>query len=193
MSLSAPVRIPTLAGRPQAQTPGVRPPEWQELPAVPGVDQGGLGSRRREPAVGGLTRMSECGARGMTARGDLWALILPAPAARAPVWHPSGMPRYSAFVALSDGPGRYQELEDTIEAEDPRAAAQRAIDLAAIHPDDQFPVILIVEERDVSVFSRDDAGKAVTSKEDFPRLLAKGPNVVDVHMIDAVEVLSRSA
>ena len=109
------------------------------------------------------------------------------------VWHPSGMPRYSAFIALSDGPGRYQELEETIEADDPRAAAQRAIDLAAIHPDDQFPVLLIVEERDVSVFSRNDEGDAVTSTEDFPRLLAKGPNVVDVHMIDAVEALSRSA
>ena len=115
------------------------------------------------------------------------------PAPRAPVWHPSGMPRYSAFVALSDGPGRYQELEQTIEAEDPCAAAQRAIDLAAIHPDDQFPVILIVEEHDVSVFSRNDEGRAVTSEVDFPRLLAKGPNVVDVHMTDAVEVLSRSA
>src|SRR5215472_18790341 len=76
------------------------------------------------------------------------------------------MPRYSAFVALSDGPGRYQELEQTIEADDPRAAAQRAIDLAAIHPDDQFPIILIVEEGQVAVFSRDDGGGAVTPDED---------------------------
>ena len=90
------------------------------------------------------------------------------------------MPRYSAFVALSDGPGRYQELEETIDASDPRAAAQRAIDLAAIHPDDQFPVILIVEERSISIFSRDDAGRAVTAEEDFPRLMEQGPNVVQV-------------
>ena len=103
------------------------------------------------------------------------------------------MPRYSAFVALSDGPGRYQELEQTIEADDPRAAAQRAIDLAAIHPDDQFPVILIVEEEAVSVFSRDDDGRAVTPDEDFPRLLEKGPNVVDVHLAEEDLVLSRPA
>jgi hypothetical protein len=103
------------------------------------------------------------------------------------------MRRYSAFVALSDGPGRYQELEEVIEAPDPRAAAQRAIDLAAIHPDDQFPVILIVEERDVSVFSRDDDGQAVTPTEDFPRLLEKGPTIVDIGTMEAGEVLSRPA
>jgi hypothetical protein len=103
------------------------------------------------------------------------------------------MPRYSAFVALSDGPGRYQELEETIDAADPRSAAQRAIDLAAIHPDDQFPIILIVEERHVAVFSRDDDGRAVTPAEDFARLLEKGPNIVDVHLAEEDEVLSRPA
>ncbi len=96
-------------------------------------------------------------------------------------------------MALSDGPGRYQELEETIEADDPRAAAQRAIDLAAIHPDDQFPVILIVEEGQVAVFSRDDDGRAVTPDEDFPRLLEKGPNVVDVHLAEENRVLIRPA
>ncbi len=50
-----------------------------------------------------------------------------------------------------------------------RPAAYRAIDQAAIHP-----VILIVEEWHVSVFSRDDDGRAVTPDEDFPRLLATG-------------------
>ncbi|TMC05440.1 MAG: hypothetical protein E6J41_22090 [Chloroflexi bacterium] len=103
------------------------------------------------------------------------------------------MPRYSAFVALSDGPGRYQELEDTIEAPDPRMAAQQAIDRAAIHPDDQFPVILVVEERHVSVFSRDDHGQAVTPNEDFPRLMAKGPDVIDVYPVESSQVLSRPA
>ncbi len=103
------------------------------------------------------------------------------------------MPRYSAFVALSDGPGRYQELEETIEADDLRSAAQRAIDLAAIHPDDQFPVILIVEEGRVGVFSRDDDGHAVTPDEDFPRLLEKGPSVVDVHLSEEHPVLARPA
>ncbi len=95
------------------------------------------------------------------------------------------MPRYSAFVALSDGPGRYQELEATIEAPDPRRAAQRAIDLAAIHPDDQFPVILIVEERNVSVFSRNDDGQAVTPDEDFSRLSAKGPDTIGIYPMES--------
>jgi hypothetical protein len=103
------------------------------------------------------------------------------------------MPRYSAFVALSDGPGRYHELEETIEAPDPPSAAQRAIDRAAIHPDDQFPVILIVEERNVSVFSRNDSGRAVTPEEDFTRLMAKGPDMVDVYPMDSTKVLSRPA
>jgi hypothetical protein len=103
------------------------------------------------------------------------------------------MPRYSAFVALSDGRGRYQELEELIEADGPRAAAQQAIDRAAIHPDDQFPVILIVEERHVSVFSRDDDGRAVTPDEDFPRLLAKGPDHIEVYPTESSKALSRPA
>jgi hypothetical protein len=103
------------------------------------------------------------------------------------------MPRYSAFIATNDGPGHYQEVEETIEATDPRAAAQRAIDLAAIHPDDEFPVILIVEEGHVAVFSRDDDGRAVTPEEDLPRLMEKGPNLVDVHLAKEDEVLSRPA
>jgi hypothetical protein len=91
------------------------------------------------------------------------------------------MPRYSAFITLDTGPGHYQELDNVIEAADPRSAARRAIELAAIHPDDQFPVILIVEERDVSIFTRDDDGQAVTTDEDFARLLAKGPDVMILH------------
>ncbi len=91
------------------------------------------------------------------------------------------MPRYSAFVATDDGPGHYQEIERLIDAPDPRSAAQQAIDLAAIHPDDQFPVILVVEEAAVSIFSRDDAGQARTPTEDFPRLLHHGPATVPVH------------
>ena len=103
------------------------------------------------------------------------------------------MPRYSAFIALSDGPGRYQELEETIEAPDPRTAAQQAIDRAAIHPDDQFPVVLIVEERNVSVFSRNDDGQAVTPDEDFPRVIAKGPDMIDLYPLESSEVQNRLA
>jgi hypothetical protein len=97
------------------------------------------------------------------------------------------MPWCSAHAAIQrlhrpqHGPGHYQELEEVIDTADPRSAAQRAIELSAIHPDDQFPVILIVEERDVSIFSRDDDSLAVTSDEHFPRLLAKGPDVICIH------------
>ena len=91
------------------------------------------------------------------------------------------VPRSTAFIALNDGPGHYQELEEPIEAADPSTAAQRAIEQSAIHPDDQVPVILIVEERHVSVFSRDDDGQAVTPDEDFPRLLAKRPQAAYVY------------
>jgi hypothetical protein len=92
------------------------------------------------------------------------------------------MPRYSAFVAVDDGPGRYQELEELIEAPDPRGAAQRAIELAAIHPDEEFPIVLVVEESQVATFSRDDSGLAVTPDEDFPRQLPKGPATIFVRV-----------
>jgi hypothetical protein len=102
------------------------------------------------------------------------------------------MPRYSAFVATDDGPGHYQEIEQVIDAPDPRSAAQQAIDVAAIDPDDQFPVILVVEEAAVSIFSRDDAGRAATPTEDFPRLLQRGPATVPVPSPLADEVKVRS-
>jgi hypothetical protein len=91
------------------------------------------------------------------------------------------MPRYSAFIALDTGPGHYQELDELIEASDPRTAAQVAIELMAVHPDDEFPVILIVEEGNMAVFSRDDDGQPITPDEDWPRLLARGPGVVNVY------------
>ena len=52
---------------------------------------------------------------------------------------------------------------------------------------------MIVEEGHVAVFSRDDDGRAVTPEEDFPRLLEKGPNAVDVHVAEQGRVLSRPA
>jgi hypothetical protein len=48
-------------------------------------------------------------------------------------------------------------------------------------------------ERHVAVFSRNDDGRAVTPDEDFARLLEKGPNVVDIHLAEEDEVLSRPA
>jgi hypothetical protein len=85
-------------------------------------------------------------------------------------------------VAVDDGPGRYQELEELIEAPDPRTAAQQAIKLVHIHPDEEFPIVLVVEESQVAVFSRDDAGLAVTPDEDFPRQLRKGPTTIFVRV-----------
>lgn len=93
----------------------------------------------------------------------------------------SAMPRYSAFVALDEGPGYLQELDHLIDAPDPRAAAQQAFQLAMIHPDDQFPQVLIVEEQAVSIFVRGDHGEAVTPDEDFARLEARGPAAAIVH------------
>ena len=93
------------------------------------------------------------------------------------------MPKYSAFIALDNGPGHYQELDELIDAPDPRSAAQRAIELAQIHPDEEFPQLLVIEERAVSIFTtRDDQGQAVTFDEDLPRLAAKGPETVVVHI-----------
>ena len=99
------------------------------------------------------------------------------------------MPRYSAYVSVDIGPGHNQEIDELIEAPDPRAAAQRAIEIARLHPDEQFPVILVVEEEDVSIFSRDDEGRAVTPGEDWPRLVAKGPQTIHVQGDDEMSAI----
>lgn len=85
------------------------------------------------------------------------------------------VPRYTALIGIDDGPDRYQELTEPIEAADPRAAAQLIIDRGVIHPDDQFPQILVIEEAQVAIFTRNDRGRAATAEEDFARLLAHGP------------------
>lgn len=85
------------------------------------------------------------------------------------------VPRYTVLIGVDDGPDRYQELTELIDAPNPRAAAQVVIDRGVIHPDDQFPQILVIEEARVAVFTRDDAARAATDDEDLPRLLARGP------------------
>ena len=92
------------------------------------------------------------------------------------------MPRYAAFIGLADG--RYQALEDVVEADDPRGAANKVISLVAFHPEELFPEILVVPDDEVHVFTRDDAGRAATTDEDMPRLIEKGPRSV---VIDAPE------
>lgn len=85
------------------------------------------------------------------------------------------VPRYTVLIGVDDGPDRYQELTDLIDAPNPRAAAQVVIDRGVIHPDDQFPQILVIEEATVAIFTRDDDGRAATDDEDLPRLVARGP------------------
>jgi hypothetical protein len=82
------------------------------------------------------------------------------------------MSRYAVHVELQDVPDAYRDLEVVIEAADPRLAAARAFELAGVHPDEEFPQLLVVPEVQVHVYTRDDAGKAVTADEDLPRLRA---------------------
>jgi hypothetical protein len=57
--------------------------------------------------------------------------------------------------------------------DDPRHAAQQVIDRLQVHPDEEFPELLIVPEDQVHVFTRDDDGRAVTPDEDVPRLIRR--------------------
>lgn len=82
------------------------------------------------------------------------------------------MPQYSAFIALDSG--HYAEVDHLIEAPDPVSAAQRlldseTIDLGDHFLGDHFPIFLIVEERSLSVFTRDRQGRAVTPVEGIRR------------------------
>jgi hypothetical protein len=81
------------------------------------------------------------------------------------------MTRYSVFLALDSGPGQYLELDDLVEASDPRTAAQKVIDRGAMDLGEQFPLMLIIEERAASLFTRDQRGQAVTPVEDIHRQL----------------------
>ena len=81
--------------------------------------------------------------------------------------------RYAAYLCMPDGD--YHDLEEVIEADSPREAAQQAIELAGIHPDDEFPQLLVVPDEEVHTFTRDDVGRAVTWDADLPRQIRKGP------------------
>ncbi len=86
--------------------------------------------------------------------------------------------RFAAYLLLTDN--SYRDLEQTIEADSPREAAQQAFDRLVLHPDEQFPQLLIVPDEQVHVFTRDDEGRAVTTTEDAPRMMAQGPKTVSV-------------
>lgn len=73
------------------------------------------------------------------------------------------MPRYSAFIVLDSG--HYREVDEIIDAADPRLAAQRLVDADVIPPGEDFPIILIVEERAISLFTCDRLGKVVTPNQ----------------------------
>lgn len=91
---------------------------------------------------------------------------------------------YAAYVCQPDGD--YHDLEAVIEAISPHEAARRAFELAGIHPDDEFPQILIVQDADVHVFTRDDKGCAVTWDADLPRQIRRGPASAIVY-VDQLE------
>src|SRR5262245_25723597 len=79
------------------------------------------------------------------------------------------MPNYSAFIALASGD--YKEIDWLIDAPDPRAAAQQVIDADVLAPSDDFPLMLIVEEKQVSVFSCDRVGQVATPTDTIDRRL----------------------
>lgn len=64
--------------------------------------------------------------------------------------------RYAAYLCQPDG--SHRDLEAVVEAGSPDEAARRAFELAGVHPDDEFPQILIVPDAEVQVFTRDDSG-----------------------------------
>jgi len=81
--------------------------------------------------------------------------------------------RHAIYLCTADG--SYRDLERTFEAPDARTAAQQAFDLLDLHLDEEFPELLVVPDDHVQVFTRDDSGKAVTTTEDLPRSIARGP------------------
>jgi hypothetical protein len=86
------------------------------------------------------------------------------------------MPTYSAFIALASGD--YQEVDWLIDAPDPWAAAKQVVDADVLAPGDDFPLMLIVEEQHVSVFSCDRLGRVATPSDTIDRRLRErqGPN-----------------
>ncbi len=84
--------------------------------------------------------------------------------------------RYAIYVLQSND--TYRDLEDVFEAEGPRQAAQRVfdrLDIGDLHPDEEFPQVIVVPDDHVHVFTRNDEGRAVTMSEDIRRLTTKGP------------------
>lgn len=92
------------------------------------------------------------------------------------------MPRYCAFVALDSGPGEYREIDDLIDAPDPRAAAQQAIGTDAVETGSR-PLILVIEERAASLFTVDDLGRAVTTDEDIRRAVEEERGRPQLHVL----------
>lgn len=99
------------------------------------------------------------------------------------------MPRYSVFIALSSGD--YREVDWVIEAPNALAAAQHIIDAdpinpadnrALIDPNDDFPLLLVVEERRVAIFTRDRRGHATSPAHHVARRHRDG-NGPELHVV----------
>ncbi len=80
--------------------------------------------------------------------------------------------RYAVYLCTADD--TYRDLEQTFEAPNPRKAAQQAFDQLDLHPDEEFPEVLVVPDDQVHVFTRDDQGRAITLNEDMMRSMARG-------------------
>ena len=91
------------------------------------------------------------------------------------------MPRYSAFIALDTGD--YREVDDVIEAPDPQGAARQVIDSETIQARDNFPIILIVEEQAVSVFTRDRDGRIATPADTIERHIRDRQDGPKLHLL----------
>jgi hypothetical protein len=96
------------------------------------------------------------------------------------------MPRYAAFVALDSGAGEYREIEDLVDAPDPRAAAQYVIASDA-SPAGSRPLILVIEERAAALFTADHLGRAITTDEDLRHAIEEERGRPQLHVLPGTE------
>ena len=91
------------------------------------------------------------------------------------------MPLFSAFVALDTGD--YAEVDHLIDAPDPESAARQLLESGILEPLDRFPIILVVEERAVSVFTVDRMRQIVTPDEGVRRRIREERDGRRVHIL----------
>jgi hypothetical protein len=91
------------------------------------------------------------------------------------------VPQYSAFIALPSGD--YREVDGLIDAPDPQAAAQAVIDADLLPKDDDFPLVMIVEEQAVSVFTRGRQGRVASPADSIERRLRERQDGPRLHIL----------